>query len=57
MEPNYERILTMAVEDGIQKGLYSLGTMDLDNLNEDEVICSMTKQVMDEIAEWFSWEK
>jgi len=54
MKANYERILSMAVEDGVQNGLHSLKDVDLENLNEDELICTFTKHVMDEIAGWIS---
>jgi len=56
VKPNYRRVLTMAVEDGVQKGLYSLKGTDIENLNEDELIVTLTNYVVDEIAEWFSLE-
>ena len=55
MTPNYQRILQMAVEDGVQKGVLSFQNADLEALNEDEFIVTLTNHVMTEIAEWFSW--
>jgi hypothetical protein len=55
MVPNYERILQIAVEDGIEKGLYSLEKTDIENLNEDELITILTNHVMGEIVEWLYW--
>ncbi len=55
MVPNYERILQIAVEDGIEKGLYSLEKTDIENLNEDELITILTDHVMGEIVEWLYW--
>ena len=53
MKPNYRRIIAVALEDGVHKGLHSLEGTDVENLNEDELIATLTRYVMDELDGWF----
>lgn len=57
MKPNYRRIITVALEDGVHKGLHSLEGTVIENLDEDELIATLTKHVMDELDGWFSLER
>ena len=56
MTPNYRRILAVALEDGVHRGLHSLEGTDVENLDEDELIATLTKHVMDELDGWFNLE-
>jgi len=51
---NYRRILTMVIEDGVRKGVYSLEDEDLDNISLEKLIQTISKNVTDEIHDWFS---
>ena len=54
MTPNYRRILAVALVDGVHKGLHSLEGTDIENLDEDELVETLTKHVMAELGGWFS---
>ena len=52
MKPNYRRIIAVALEDGVHNGLHSLEGTDIENLDEDELIATLTRYVMDELDGW-----
>ena len=53
MTSNYRRILTMVIEDGVRKGVYSLEDEDLENISLEKLIQTISKNVTDEIHDLF----
>jgi|TARA_B110000240_G_C13108979_1_gene287524 hypothetical protein len=52
MTLNYERIIRIAVEEGVHQGLHSLENTDIENLKEDELISVLTEHIMTEFGRW-----
>jgi len=43
----------MVIEDGVRKGVYSLENEDLENISLEKLIQTISKNVTDEIHDWF----
>jgi hypothetical protein len=52
MTLNYERIIRIAVEEGVHQGLHSLENTDIENLKEDELISVLTEHIVTEFGRW-----
>ena len=52
MKPNYERIIRIAVWEGVYQGLDSLESTDIENLKEDKLISVLREHIMTEIGSW-----
>jgi hypothetical protein len=50
--PNYERIIRLAIEEGIYHGFHSLENTDFEKLKEEELISVLTQHIMTEIGAW-----
>jgi hypothetical protein len=52
VKPNYERIIRIAVWEGVYQGLHSLENTDIENLKEDKLISVLREHIMTEIGSW-----
>jgi hypothetical protein len=45
------------IEKGVEKGIHSLEHEDIESISEEQLVRAITVGVINQIHEWFTWEK
>jgi|TARA_R110002124_G_scaffold273975_1_gene443642 peptidoglycan/xylan/chitin deacetylase (PgdA/CDA1 family) len=57
MKPKYHRLMYQVIEKGVEKGIHSLEHEDIESISEEQLVRAITVGVINQIHEWFTWEK